>query len=213
MIRLGDLSNDFRSHDQPIRIFQRSVRDDAVIVVIERENNLIPSIHQEIGVIALQLGPEKKLVRVASKQAVDQSTVDSSICVYQGALLEFSAFEDQEVSIWHPNRHNSRSFSIINPIDSETVQIESKFGSVLRAVSPRVKPKSYRLAAGVKQSRKKSKNSRKTSLPAPTHARVNRQYKINVRGTHFCEISHAGRLIRNASIFNFIVIGLMIHGK
>ena len=28
------------------------------------------------------------------------------------------------------------------------------------------------------------------------HARLTRHYKINASGSHFCEISHAGRLIR-----------------
>ena len=187
-IGLDDLSRDFHAQDQPIRIFQRNVRDDAIIVVIERENNLLPSIHQEIGVITLELDHEKQHVRMTQLSSSGASGQTQNL--QQGALLEFCAFEDEVVSIWHPNRNKRLSMNIINPIDTETVQIESKYGHVLRSVSPRVKPKSYRIA----QNRKKSKAKKHSQ--APIHARVTRQYKINHRGSHFCEISHAGRLIR-----------------
>ena len=63
---------------------------------------------------------------------------------YQGALLEFSAFENDSVSIWHPNcsktpppvTSNDRNDlkSIIAPVDTEIVQIQSKFGKTLRSV-------------------------------------------------------------------------------
>merc|ERR1712062_829512 len=56
------------------------------------------------------------------------------------------------------------------------VGCRSKYGHVLRSVSPRVKPKSYRIS----QNRKKSKAKKHSQ--APIHARVTRQYKINHRG-------------------------------
>lgn len=65
---------------------------------------------------------------------------------------------------------------MVCPIDSETVQIKSKTGYVTRAVSPRIKPRSYR----------QYRSSLSTS----------RFYSINEPVSHFCEISHAGRLLR-----------------
>ena len=69
----------------------------------------------------------------------------------QGALLDFLAFEDSDLQIWHPTRSktmmtsssSSPFTSFIGPVNSEIVQIRSKYGEVSRAVSPRVKPKSY----------------------------------------------------------------------
>ena len=105
----------------------------------------------------------------------------------------------------------SNSESVILPVDAEIVQIKSTSGHVTRAVrrgsfffrkkmsnyfyynsvsnklfclkliqtSPRVTPKSY-------------KNSRKCK----TTFLSNRRYKINELISHFCEISHADRLLR-----------------
>ena len=103
--------------------------------------------------------------------------------------------------------------SFIGPVNSEIVQIRSKYGEVSRAVSPRVKPKSYHgfrngsrrcgfMSWSIDQGRTQSmdrspyfqqplKRSRSSN-----HARLTRHYKINASGSHFCEISHAGRLIR-----------------
>ena len=135
----------------------------------------------------------------------------------QGALLDFLAFEDSDLQIWHPTRSktmmtssSSPFTSFIGPVNSEIVQIRSKYGEVSRAVSPRVKPKSYhgfrngsrrcgfvmvhRPGSDVvhgpycQQPLKRSRSS--------NHARLTRHYKINASGSHFCEISHAGRLIR-----------------
>ena len=41
-IKLNDLSTNFDPADQPIRIFQKSPNTDHVLLVIERENNLLP---------------------------------------------------------------------------------------------------------------------------------------------------------------------------
>lgn len=68
---------------------------------------------------------------------------------------------------------------IILPINSEIVQIKSEYGHVTRAVSPRVTPKSY-----------------KTNSKCRMSVWSSRHYKINEDVSHFCEISHAGRLLR-----------------
>ena len=41
-IKLNDFSPNFDPADQPIRIFQKAPRTDEVLLVIERENNLLP---------------------------------------------------------------------------------------------------------------------------------------------------------------------------
>ena len=41
-IRLNDFSPNFDPADQPIRIFQKAPKTNDVLLVIERENNLLP---------------------------------------------------------------------------------------------------------------------------------------------------------------------------
>jgi len=167
-IKLNDLSGAQTQHfdpaDQPIRIFQQSPQSDAVLVVIERENNLLPSIHQEIGVIALELTPKKS----------DVIAIDT-LLRGGGALLDFHTRPGATLSIWHPNCDSSENEKI-GAVNSEIVQIRSSHGTVARSVSPRVKPKSYKCHT--------------------SSAQLTRHYKINENGSHFCEISHAGRLVR-----------------
>merc|ERR1712242_347139 len=158
-IKLNDLSTSFDPADQPIRIFQKSPNTDHVLLVIERENNLLPSIHQEIGVIALHLYEKKS----------DVISIDTTLRG-GGALLDFHADTYSTLSIWHPNCHEDKNDEIC-PVNSEIVQIRSSHGTVLRSVSPRVKPKSYKCHSA---------------------AQLTRHYKINENGDHFCEISHAG---------------------
>lgn len=182
-LQLYDISLQFDPADQPIRLFQREKNTDSILLVIERENNLLPSIHQDIGVISLDLGYSKEEIN---------TNPEFIFLGQQGALLDFLAFEDSDLQIWHPTRSktmmtssSSPFTSFIGPVNSEIVQIRSKYGEVSRAVSPRVKPKSYH---GFRNGSRRSRSS--------NHARLTRHYKINASGSHFCEISHAGRLIR-----------------
>lgn len=185
-LSLSELDYDYDLDDQPIRLFL--FRDDQVLLSIERDNFERPSIHQEKGVLSLKLSTDKSQVEIES--------IDTE--VGQGALLEFFAHAERVLSIWHPVSHvgaplkrkhehfdifkaslKSNSESVILPVDAEIVQIKSTSGHVTRAVSPRVTPKSY-------------KNSRKCK----TTFLSNRRYKINELISHFCEISHADRLLR-----------------
>ena len=87
---------------------------------------------------------------------------------------------------WKPECYDLQKFDkmrienpVILPINSEIVQIKSEYGHVTRAVSPRVTPKSYKTSGRLKMSVWSS-----------------RHYKINKDVSHFCEISHAGKLLR-----------------
>lgn len=183
-IALNELEYDYDSDDEPVRLFTN--KEDEILVVIERENSLIPSIHQAKGVISLVIHDEKGKSKT--------SLLDKEFG--QGSLLEFLNNEKASLSIWHPAstqggalqrkeecydlgafKENHRN--VVCPIDSETVQIKSKTGYVTRAVSPRIKPRSYR----------QYRSSLSTS----------RFYSINEPVSHFCEISHAGRLLRVSS--------------